>query len=676
MTPEQDGFKPPENNRNIEIFSLTGRILYLTQDAELVKRQLDGEDIPTPQASDLAFGVSTDELAPNRICLQYTGNETDLLGSHLLTGFRGSVVKPGDIMNGNFEVIVAGSSFGRGSSRYHAPIALKEAGIKVIVTEPERIFEENAVNAGIHILPPNEYPSSQLISSGEIPERLLLRHLSPVSKDIMTAGSLIRYLSLLEQGKFEYPVPQQKERRMTMIEKMIARRTHTGNERVGVSFVKPGDECIVKPDMYYGYELQTTVVRRALTEEFEDEVVVRKPEKALLFNDHTALLKSDAIATQQAEQAKFAAEHNIVNFENDPQQGAPAICHTKMLEDYAEPGQLILGNDSHTCTLGVVNTLAVGKGAADLAGALAFDKMVVKVPETIRVNLHGKLKNGATMKDFMLQFGSLPEVKGDATTKGIASGRVLEFGGDALHEIPIEEQLKLSNMAVELQAFTGIVEPNTQTFLFLNKQREMRIDEFTQKMIISDSSASYAYEYFCDLSDVEPTVATPGDTQNGVPLSEVTKQKIAIQKAYIGSCTHGTVEDLKQAAEVFRKIDPGDYGGRKGFVDFVPPPPKVAPGVKLFIQASSQGNLHNAEEQGYIQTLLDAGAELLPIGCGACMNAGPGSTEEGEVGIFATNRNYPGRTGKGDTYLANAAVVAASAIKGYICGPDDLKMAA
>ncbi len=131
-----------------ELFNLTGRVLYLTQNPELIVRQLEGDDIPQPAPSELAFGVSTDEIAPNKICLQYTGNETDLLGSNLLTGFRGGVIQPNSIFNGGFEVVVAGPSFGRGSSRYHAPLALREAGIRVIVSEPERIFGENAVNAG------------------------------------------------------------------------------------------------------------------------------------------------------------------------------------------------------------------------------------------------------------------------------------------------------------------------------------------------------------------------------------------------------------------------------------------------------------------------------------------------------------------------------------------------
>ena len=182
----------------------------------------------------------------------------------------------------------------------------------------------------------------------------------------------------------------------------------------------------------------------------------------------------------------------------------------------------------------------------------------------------------------------------------------------------------------------------------------MTAKQIEKLMVPADENAEYAYSFNIDISTIETTVAEPGDTQNGRPLSEIVKQHIQVNKAYLGSCTHGTPEDLKQAAEILK--------GKK-----------TADGVTLFIQASSVRNLEEAQRQGYVKDLIDAGAQLLPIGCGACMNAGPGSTEEGEIGIFATNRNFPGRTGKGKTYLASPAVVAASAIKGFICGPKDLE---
>lgn len=636
-----------------EEFQLNGRVLYLTEDPELIRRQLEGEDLSGIAIEQLLTEVSTDEIAPNRVCLRYTGHEENLLGNNLLTGLRGGVIKPGDIEAGGFEAIVAGPSFGRGSSRYHAQLALLEAGIKLLVAQPERIFEENAINAGINVVPPNSDAARQILNTKHISIEALRAHLSSVSKDIMSAGSLVNYLRHLEQSEFSYPQPDQAPRPMTMIEKMIAKKTHMSNLLVGVKYVQPGDVVIARPDEYYGYELQTTAVRESLKKEFGDDIPVKRREKAYFFNDHTALLNTPETQTQRKEQQLFADKYAIINFENDPETGAPAICHTKMLEDHALPGQLILGNDSHTCTLGALGAAAIGKGAADLAGALAFDKMVMRVPETIRINLTGKLQNGATMKDVMLKLGASEKLK----TERIGSFRVLEFGGEALEDVPFDEQIKLTNIATELQGFTGIIEPNTQMFRYLNKMRGMNLQEFSERIVLSDENAQYFDTIDLDLSIVETMVATPGDTQNGVPLSEVAGQNIKIQEAYIGSCTHGTVEDLKQAAEVAE--------GRK-----------IAEGVKFYIQASSIENLREAKAKGYIQTLIDAGAILLSIGCGACMNAGPGSTEEGETAIGALNRNYPGRTGKGKMYLSNASVATASAIAGYICGPDDLVKAA
>ena len=290
MTPE--GHIPREAEDSSEQYHLSGRVLYLTQDPDLIRQQIDGENIHASQSPELAFGVSTDEIAPNRICLQYTGHEKNLLGNNLLTGFRGGAIKPGDILNGGFEVVVAGRSLGRGSSRYHAPIAFHEAGIKVLITEPaERIFSENAVNAGINILHPDSAAARILLKDKQIPISMLREHLSPLSKDIMEAGSLVRYLKMLHEGKFAYPIPPQFPRPMTMIEKMIARRVCTDNMNTGVNYVQPGNEVIARPDRYYGYELQTTITRRALSDEFGEDTSIPHQEKAVLFNDHTALIQ-------------------------------------------------------------------------------------------------------------------------------------------------------------------------------------------------------------------------------------------------------------------------------------------------------------------------------------------------------------------------------------------------
>ncbi|KKQ74834.1 MAG: 3-isopropylmalate dehydratase, partial [Candidatus Woesebacteria bacterium GW2011_GWB1_38_5b] len=225
---------------------------------------------------------------------------------------------------------------------------------------------------------------------------------------------------------------------------------------MGIGTVKPGDEVVATPNIYYGYELQTNATVKVLREEFGEEIEVRDPNKAFFYEDHTALLKDERMATLRREQAGFAKPLGITVYEIDPVRGAPAICHTDMVENHALPGQLVLGNDSHTCTVGALNTLAVGKGALDLAGALAYDKMVLAVPETIRINLTGKLPDGVSMKDFMLQFGAMPQLKQGR----VGSGRVFEFGGQALDEIPFDEQIKLTNMSIELLGFTGVIEPN------------------------------------------------------------------------------------------------------------------------------------------------------------------------------------------------------------------------
>lgn len=636
----------PQRERVVSV----GRVLYLTRDENLLRTQVEGQQLQDVPESQLIDKISTDEILPNGAALSYSGREPGHLARFALTGLRGGVIKPGELAVGNFQTIVAGPSFARGSSRIHAPMALQEAGISIVIADTERIFRENCVNTGIYVINPNSKQARRLLDGESVPAEEVLSDLSPQSADIMRSGGLLSYLSAIEQRRLQIPEHATPKRPMTIAEKVIAAKVLNKDRTVGKNEVQPGEEYIVIPDRYYGYELQSSAVIKSLAIEFGPDIPIKHPEKVSLDNDHTALLSSEVTRLLRQGQAEFANKLGITVYEADPKLGAPAICHTRMVENHALPGELILGNDSHTCTVGAINTLAVGKGALDLAGAIAYDEMVIKVPETIRINLRGSLKKGVTMKDFMLQLGARPELRDER----VGSGRVFEFGGEALEEIPFDEQIKLTNMSIELQGFTGVIEPNSQIVKYLKEKRGMSEEEIRNLMLEPDDDARYSYTFDVDLSEVEPTVATPGDTQNGKPLSEIKKQHVGIDKVYIGSCTHGTLEDLRQAAEIL--------SGRK-----------IAKGVKLYVQANSRANLTSAETAGYIKTCIDAGAELLPIGCGACMNAGPGSTEEGEIGLFATNRNFPGRTGKGETYLSSAYVAAASAVRGEICGPEDLE---
>lgn len=628
---------------------LLRRVLYLTKDSDLIRKQIEGIDLTGVKVGDLLSDVSTDAIIPTSACLLHTGKEEGYLGDHLLTGLKDGVIKPGEIRNGNFQAIVAGPAFAKGSSRIHAPIALLEAGINVVIADAERIFKENCVTTGIHCLSPQDPRATKLITGQPLNLNELTQADSVILNDILKHGGLLKYFKALEENKVSLPKIDVEPRTMTIVEKIAAKKL-LGQDPSKATFVEPGIEGVVVPDQYYGYELQTPVVRVALRSEFGDKVQVKRPDKTTFHSDHTALLVNNpASVVQRDEQTSFSKDLGITVYEVDIKKGAPAICHTAMIEDRVEPGQLILGNDSHTCTLGVLNTLAVGKGAIDLAGAMVYDKMVITIPESIRINLKGEFRPGVTAKDFMLQLGASPFFK----EQRIGSGRVFEYGGESLDSMPLDEQLKLTNMSIELLGFSGVVEPNKQIVQYMVNQRGFSREQVADMLVYPDSDAQYVYTFDINLSTIVPTVAEPGDPKNGVPLSEIKGNHIRIQKAYLGSCTHGTVEDLRQAAEVLE--------GRH-----------VADDVKFYFQASSLVNLAEAERLGYVKTIKDAGGIELPIGCGACMNAGPGTTEEGETAIFVTNRNLDGRTGKGQTYLGSAYTAAASAVAGYLCSPQDL----
>ncbi len=635
-----------ETQQNGERSARKGRILYLTKNPELIRQQLEGTDLVGINQDELMPDISTDELIPNSVCLRFTGSEAEYLGTYALTGLRRGIIKPGEIKAGNFQIIVAGSAFAQGSSRIHAPLALKEAGIETVVADAQRIFRDNCNNLGMRVFSPNDYRTQLLLDGKYDPNQDVSDTDTSIASQIRTSGGLLGYFKAIEEGRSNPPKTETSKRPMTIAEKIFASKAINKDGGIGILGTKPGEECVLEPDVYYGYELQTPVVRTALHQEFGDNIPVIRPDKISLHNDHTALLTTPEALIQRGEQTNFGQSYGIKVYELTP-DGAPAICHIQIVESIGLPGQLILGNDSHTSTDGVLNTLAIGKGAIDLAGAIAYDRMVAVVPQTIRINLMGKLPENVTIKDFMLWLGANSEFRNQPP------GQVLEFGGKILDEIPLDEQIPLTNMAVELLGFTGITEPNKQIVKYLKEKRGLSEAEIRQMMISPDPDAEYSNVLNIDLSTVEQMVATPGNPKNGIPLSEIVKQRIKIQKAYAGSCTNGSIGDLEQIAFILN--------GRK-----------VSEGVQFYISPNSISVLKEAKERGLLETFKNAGAIVLPVGCGACMDAGPGSTEENETAIFATNRNFPRRTGKGDTYLASPQVIAASAITGFICGPKSL----
>jgi 3-isopropylmalate/(R)-2-methylmalate dehydratase large subunit len=333
--------------------------------------------------------------------------------------------------------------------------------------------------------------------------------------------------------------------------------------------------------------------------------------------------------------------------------GSEGICHNIVIEDIAEPGQLVIGTDSHTCMAGAIGCFAFGVGSTDMANSWFTKDVRVKVPESVRVNLRGAMRPGVCAKDVMLHLLSDEFFK-----TGAGIGKVLEFGGAGTMAMSLDERATLTNMAVEAGGFTGIIEADEVVVEYIANQRGADRARLRAQIVKADAGASYCKTFDIDLAQVEPTVATPGDPRNGVPLRTLRqKGQHKVHIAYGGSCTGGKKADMDMYAEVVRKaLDKGR-----------------SLQAKTYIQFGSQRIRDYAEKMGYVQLFESAGVELIDPSCGACIKAGPGvSFTPDEVTVSAINRNFPGRSGPGQVYLASPYVVVASAFLGYVGGPEEL----
>ena len=333
--------------------------------------------------------------------------------------------------------------------------------------------------------------------------------------------------------------------------------------------------------------------------------------------------------------------------------GSVGICHNVVVEELARPGQVVAGTDSHTCMAGVLGCFAFGVGSTDMANAWFTKDVRVRVPETARVNLVGSLREGVCAKDVMLYLLSDEYFK-----SGEGIGKVLEFTGDGVFGMPMDERATLTNMAVEAGSFTGIIEADDAVVDYVVEMRGLPAAEIREGIVRADPDATYCKVFDIDLSTLVPMVATPGDPRNGIPLSDLSEQ-VKIDIAYGGSCTGGKQADMDMYASVVRKAMD------KGL--------SIADGVDLYIQFGSQRIRDYAETVGHVQLFQQAGVNLIDPSCGACIKAGPGvSKNPDQVTVSAINRNFPGRSGPGKVYLANPLVVAASAFLGHIGGPEQL----
>ncbi len=412
---------------------------------------------------------------------------------------------------------------------------------------------------------------------------------------------------------------------MTVAEKIIARAA--GRDSV------QSDE-VLWADVDFAMIHDSGGPRRIWPAMSELEVGVWDPSRLLLVADHYVPARDVGAATILETTRSFAAKFGIERFHE-----AEGIAHTVVVErGYVLPGQLYVGGDSHSCTAGVLGCLAVGMGSTDLLGIVATGRTWLRVARTIRVEVEGTFGPGVSAKDLILS------IIGD---RGMDAGiyRVLEFGGQAIAAMSIEERSVLTNMCAEIGAKSGIVPADGVT---VQHFAALGID--VEPGPFSDPDADYFDAWRYDAAEVVPVVARPHRHDDVVAAADAGGG--AITRAYIGACTGAKHRDLQMAAEVLR--------GRS-----------VAPGVVLQIAPASRAALRKAVEDGTVAALMDAGAHVLSTGCGACPGLGSGVLAPGEVCISTTSRNARGRMGSPDAevYLASPYAVAAAAVAGRIVDP-------
>ena len=648
---------------------LSGRVLFLAADAASMRAQMAGRTLSRAEAGALRDDVSTDEITPVPI-LTHHG---DALGRHPYTGYTVEGVRPigvDAVRQGGFSVTVAGARYGKGSSREHSPAAERLAGIRLVVAESfERIYRQNADNIGL-------FTSTDLglvdrIAAGEaIAVEELLRARDALAAAILGSGGLLRF-GRERMGDVRLAGPPPDARPRTLFEKIVAR--HALATDLTAADPAPGEGAFVRADWRFIHEYYTGMCAHLLETTFGDALALRDPSGIVAFEDHTSYvaqspahvrggLVPNVLGMVRAHRA-FVERHGLRSHRTltdaeaaaDDGGNVAGISHALMAESYALPGQLVVGTDSHTPHSGALGSVAFGVGTTDMANAFVTGAVRMTMPESLRIELDGVLPAGVTAKDIVLHLLALPRIRA-----GAGVGKVFEFAGAALRALATDERATLTNMTAELGGFTGIVEPDDETVRFLMERRGVAFD--VEPWMRSDAGARYADVLRVDCGALEPMVARPGDPGRGVPLGAL-DAPVRIDIAYGGSCTAGKREDFDRYHEVLA------WAAGRGL--------RVPPGVALYLQFGTTAVRDHCVAAGYLDAFERVGARILEPSCGACANCGPGSsTEAGQVTVSAINRNFPGRSGPGQVWLASPPTVAASAIAGRLISFEALRAGA
>ena len=649
----------------------SGRILFLTEDPELIKRQLAGEDLrwdtnnpaKNPKLRD---DISTDEITPAHYCFYF--DET--LGEIPYLGLKCGNITPigrGDVKRAGFVAAVSGKRRGKGSSREQSPYAEMCAGIRLVIAENiERIYKQNCQNLGL--LTSTDFSLIDKVRAGEeIPLAAFTAGEDEITKQVIEYGGLFPFNVARLQKKVLLPSIETKKRPMTVAERIFASHMRSDEKQNMVAgdspaSVRPGDTGFAKADLRFSHEYVTPMAAIFFEHYVGKDAKVNDPSTILFFRDHLTFLDEVIseekkklglldLATQlKLKQQDFAAKQGIkLHGELKDRKGSEGICHSIVLESYALPGQLNIGSDSHTPHVGAIGCVAFGIGTTDVFNAWITKDVRVKVPESVKVVVRGKKHSNVTAKDFILKILSLDYVR-----SGKALAKVMEYAGEAIEDLSVDERATMTNMAAEIGGFTGIVAPDKKVVEFLIERRGMQRAEAKRLIqgLYSDPDAQYAHLIELDAAEITPMVATPGDPGNGKYIRDL-NTPIPVEIAYGGTCTAGKNEDMDMYAQVL--------------ADALKDGKQVAHSVQFFIQFGSQETRDYCVRLGYLEIFQKSGAHIIEPSCGACINAGPGvSTRPDQIVISAQNRNFPGRSGPGQMYLASPYTVAASAVAGYI----------
>ncbi|MEW5765672.1 MAG: 3-isopropylmalate dehydratase large subunit [Acidobacteriota bacterium] len=415
----------------------------------------------------------------------------------------------------------------------------------------------------------------------------------------------------------------------TFAEKVLARKA-------GLDSVVPGQIVTVKPDHLLMHDNTSAIVGK-IAEDLKTYGLVDRGLPVIAI-DHVVPAVDEKTALGHAKIRQFVKDYGVSHF-FDVGEG---VCHQLMVEKgLALPGRLVLGSDSHTCMYGALNAFSTGIDRTEAAVLLLTGETWLRVPQTIRVTLRGALPRGVMGKDLVLR------IIGDIGADG-ANYKAVEFHGD-LSALPQDDRFTVANMGIEMGAKLAVFPVDAATEAYLREHAPGAPYE----AVWADADASYGQELDYDLSSLEPVVAKPHTVDNVAPVSEV--KGLAVQQAYLGTCTNGRLSDLRLAAAILK--------GKR-----------VAPGVRLLVIPASRSIFQAAIADGTLAALVEAGALVGPPGCGPCLGAHQGLLAPGERCVSSSNRNFQGRMGskEAEVYLASPLTVAASALTGVLTDPREV----